>query len=212
MDKPSKTFYLWDLADTLFGERWNVEKTRLVNFDAYIESLGYDLKTIDSKTYEWSYERPFKDGLMELSILPGFKETLSWTKHNATFTTGNPEQIEWRAEVFIKKGLPDIRPYFEKIYSTFDYGNINQKTSAMILDILKKEFKNGYTIFVYSDNNLENLYQFQNAADQIPTVKNRLYHIKARSEKFKKITDNFFETPDLFKLLENEQAHTSTKR
>lgn len=144
MENPSKILYLWDLADTLFKERWDVEKTGLADYDAYIESLGYNLKTIDAKTYEENYERPFKDGLMELSLMPGFVETLSFTKHNAAFTTGIPEQIGWRAEVFLKKGLPDIRPFFENIYTTFDYGNTNQKTTAMLLDILHKIHKKGY--------------------------------------------------------------------
>lgn len=154
MDNPSKTLYLWDLADTLFGESWDVEKTGLTSFDAYVESLGHNLKTVDAKTYEWCYERPFKYGLMELSLMPGFLDTLSWTKHNAAFTTGNHEQIQWRAEVFLKKGLPDIRPFFQKIYSTFDYGNTNQKTAAMLLDILNKIYKNGYDTIAYSDNKL----------------------------------------------------------
>jgi hypothetical protein len=205
MKNVAKTLYLWDLADTLFGEDWNVEKTGLADFDAYIESLGYDLKTIDARTYEWHYERPFKDGLIELSILPGFVETLTWTKNNAVFSTGNPEQIQWRAEVFLKKGLPDILGFFQKIYSTFDYGNTNHKTAAMFLDILEKEAANGYSTIVYSDNKLENCRQFQQAADQAPSVQTRLYHVKAANGGLQAISQNFFEIPNLLELLRNEQ-------
>ena len=204
MENPSKILYLWDLADTLFKERWDVEKTGLADYDAYIESLGYNLKTIDAKTYEENYERPFKDGLMELSLMPGFVETLSFTKHNAAFTTGIPEQIGWRAEVFLKKGLPDIRPFFENIYTTFDYGNTNQKTTAMLLDILHKIHKKGYSAIVYADNKLENCIEFKNAADQVLKIKYRLYHINKDSN-FKQINPNFFEAPGLLELLKNEK-------
>jgi len=211
MHPPNKTLYLWDLADTLFSEDWNTKKTGLADFDAYIGSLGYNLKTVDAKTYEWNYERPFRDGSMELSLMPGFVETLLWTKHNAVFTTGNREQIDWRAEVFLKKGLPDIRPFFEKIYSTFDYGNTNKKTTAMFLDILEKEFASGYATIVYADNDLENCRQFQNAVKQIRALNYRLYHINSKSDELKKFFDNFFEVPGLLKLLKKEQPSTLTK-
>lgn len=204
MDTQYKTFYLWDLADTLFSEQWAVQKTGLANYDAYVESLGYNLKTVDAKTYETSYERPYKDELFELSLMPGFIETLSWTKHNAAFTTGVPEQTEWRAETLLKKGQPNILPFFKKIYTTFDYGNTNQKTTAMLLDILNEISEKGYSTIVYADNKLENCIEFKNAADQIPQISYRLYHINIGSG-FKQINSNFFEAPGLLELLKNEK-------
>lgn len=210
MENASKTLYLWDLADTLFGERWDAEKTGLANFDDYITSLGYNLNKIDAKTYEWNYEKPFKEELIELSLLPGFTETLSWTDHNAVFTTGNREQIDWRAEVFLKKRPVDIRPFFETIYSTFDFGNFNNKTQEMFFDILKRELAKGYSAIVYVDNKLENCRQFQEATAQIRAIGYRIYHINAGAAQLTKLSANFFEVPDLFKLLENEQSVTST--
>ncbi len=206
MTTPSKTFYLWDLGDTLFGETWDIKSTGLPNYDAYIESLGYNLKTIDAKTYELGYERPYKDGLMKLELLPGFVETLSWTKNNAAFTTGIPEQIKWRSEVFLKKGLPDIKPFLEKIYTTFDYGNTNQKTVAIILDILKKIERSGYSTVVYSDNKLENCKLFMEAAEQLPSIKFRTYYINIKSSGLTKISNNLYETHGLLELLKNEKS------
>jgi len=201
----NKTLYLWDLADTLFSERWDKGGTGILNYDAYIESLGYDLKTIDAKTYEWLYEQPFRDGRMILGLMPGFKEILTWAKHNAVFTTGNIEQIDWRAEVFIKKEVGDVRKFFEKIYSTFDYGNTNQKTEQMFLDILRKESMNGRSALVYADNRLDNCEQFKQAAQKYSAIKTQLYHINSNALKIREIATNFFEVSGLPELLKNEQ-------
>ena len=52
--------YLWDLANTLFPEKWEAKKSGVPNYKAYVESLGYDLKTITPHDYEWAYEPPYK--------------------------------------------------------------------------------------------------------------------------------------------------------
>lgn len=206
----SNTLYLWDLADTVFSEEWDTERTGLESYDAYIESLGFDLNTIDPLAYEQHYEQPFKDGRMKLSILEGFEQALSWTKHNAVFTTGNKEQIQWRAEVFLQKGLIDVRPFFETIYSTFDFGNTNQKAEFMYRQILEEEAAKGYKSIIYADNKLENCQKFQQAANQLKNkITTRLYHINIHVAGINKMEQNFFSVPNLLTFLNNEKSLTS---
>ncbi len=57
MKASDKTFYLWDLANTLFPEKWNKKKSGFENYDEYVESLGFDLKTISPRDYEWAFKK-----------------------------------------------------------------------------------------------------------------------------------------------------------
>jgi|SRR3989338_7951788 len=159
--------YLWDLANTLFPEKWEAKKSGVPNYKAYVESLGYDLKTITPHDYEWAYERPYKEGLFSLEIADGFREVLSWTKNNSVFTTGNREQVDWRAEQLNRKYDFDIRDYITEIYSTFDYGNTNRKTKSMFEDVLMKKYQEGFTTAVYTDDNLANCDFFIAAVKEI---------------------------------------------
>ncbi|KKU48042.1 MAG: hypothetical protein UX68_C0023G0018 [Parcubacteria group bacterium GW2011_GWA2_46_9] len=160
----AQTLYLWDLANTLFPERWDSERSGVPSYDAYVEALGYDLETITPHDYEWAYERPYKDGLFVLSIADGFREVLTWTKNNAVFTTGNREQVDWRAEQLHKKYDFDIRDYIKEICSTFDFGNTNRKTKDMLENILDKKYREGFRVAVYTDDNLGNCEFFIAAA------------------------------------------------
>lgn len=160
----NKTFYLWDLADTLFLEAWDAKKSGYSSYDAYVESLGFNLKMITPRDYEWSYERPYREGLFKLSLTEGFTEVLKWTKHNGVFTTGNREQMDWRAEYLMKMYGFDVRPYVGEIFTTFDYGNTNSKTSAMLQDILNQKTNEGYERIVYTDDKRANCNFFLNAA------------------------------------------------
>ncbi len=199
----SKRLYIWDLANTLFPEEWD-KSTGFENYDQYVESLGYDLKTISPLDYERAYERPYREGLFKLKIAKGFKKVLSWTKNNIVFTTGNKEQIDWRAEYFLKKGLFDIRPYFKEIISTFDFGNTNKKTKEMITKILEDKVKEGYKEIVYTDDKLENCLFFLNAAQSIENLKIRVYHIKNDDLGIRK-KNNYWEIGSLYDIIKNEK-------
>ncbi|MDP3244561.1 MAG: hypothetical protein Q8M83_02785 [bacterium] len=201
-----KTLYLWDMANTLFPEKWNARKSGFPNYEVYVKSLGYDLKTISPRDYEWAYERPYCEGLFDLSITKGFKKVLSWTKNNAVFTTGNREQIDWRTENFLKQSLFDPRPYFKKIHSTFDFGNTNKKTKKMIILLVKKIINNGYKTVVYTDDKLANCLFFEEAAKKIKRkgFKVRIYHLTNRKSGIKN-KGKYFEIGNLFDLLKNEK-------
>jgi hypothetical protein len=203
------TLYIWDLADTLFPARWNSELSGVSSYDAYVESLGYNLKTISPRDYEWAYERPYKEGLFELAIAEGFREVLTWAKNNIVFTTGNREQMDWRAEQLNKKYDFDIRDYIKEVYSTFDYGNTNRKTKKMLEDILGKKHRDGFTTAIYTDDNLGNCEFFIAAAAeftlQTPDFHYRVYHMMNDNKGLRPQKD-CWEIGDLYDLQRNENV------
>ncbi|MFA4818867.1 MAG: hypothetical protein WC621_03425 [Patescibacteria group bacterium] len=205
----NKTFYLWDLADTIFIEKWNAELSGVPSFNAYVESLGYDLKTISPLDYELCYEKPYRDGLYDLSIADGFKEVLTWTKNNGVFTTGNKEQINWRAEQLLRKYGFGIRDFLKEIYSTFDYSNTNVKTEAMLVDLIGKKFKQGLGIIVYTDDREANCRFFISAAEKCQNngvrVEYRVYNLGNDDSKLEKLSDNYYKIGDLYQLKDNEE-------
>src|SRR3990167_10688343 len=162
-----KTFYLWDLADTLFLERWDAKKSGFPSFNEYVKSLGYTLENIDPRDYELAYERPYREGLFDLTLSVGFREVLEWTNENGAFTTGIREQLDWRAEQLKRKYGFDIRPYIKELHSTFDYGNINKKEMYMLEDILGKKYSQGFTTVVYTDEKIVNCDFFITAAHSL---------------------------------------------
>lgn len=192
-----KILYLWDLAGTLFLEKWDREKSGFESYADYVKSLGYDLETISPQEWEWAYERPFEEGYLQVSPSPGFREVLSWTKNNAAFTTGNREQIDWRAGQILPKYGFDIRDYLKEIHSTFDYGNTNKKTPEMLQAILRKKFEDGFDTFVYTDDKLENSLFFQEAAKDYT---HRVYHFK-NDNKGLRSKDNYLEIGSLLDLI-----------
>jgi len=176
----NKILYLWDLGETLFWERWNEELTGFKSFDDYVVAQGVSLT--DARGYENCYLKPYTTGKMiNLDINSGFAEVLRSTKHNETFSGGMPDQMDWRAEYLNPKVGFDIRSFFQKCNSTFDYGETNVKTEAMLVDYLSKKVLEGYDTVVYTDDKFANGVFFKNAAETLkvknPNFNYRFYHI-----------------------------------
>lgn len=179
--KKYKTLYLWDLAGTLFYEEWNAEKSGFpACLDWVASQLGKKPDELTDREYEAGHEIPYKEGwYWNLDIQPGVKEVLEWTKNNETFSTGVPEQVDWRMEYLKPKIGFDVRDYMQKINSTFDYGETNTKTKEMLVDYMQKKYDEGYKIIVCTDDKEKNLDSFKEAAEEIkknyPDFSCRLY-------------------------------------
>src|SRR3989339_1636273 len=162
----SKTVYLWDMANTLFPEKWNESLTGFKNFDKYVASLGIDQD--NPRQYESCFREPYSKGdMFNLNIADGYEEVLNWTKYNEIFSTGLPETNDWRAEYLNPKVGFDIRKYFQNNVSTFDFGETNVKTPEMLERYLIQKRDEGYTCVVYTDDKLSNCEFFRDAADKI---------------------------------------------
>ncbi len=173
MDK--ETLYLWDIAGTLFYEKWNKELTGFDSFESYVKSKGVSFT--DARGFEECYQEPYLHGEMfNLDIMPGYREVLSWTKNNETFSTGFQEQLRWRASYLNSKVGFDILSFFRKLGSTFDYGETNVKTEEMLEKYLAQKKSDGYDTIVYTDDKLENCGLFKTAAEKAG-VGFRVYHI-----------------------------------
>ncbi len=204
------TLYVWDLANTLFNDVWNEERT---GFTTYRDWLQHKLdKTFDQISpweYENNYKIPYRAGwYFNLDIKPGFRKTLVWTKNNETFSTGNQAQMTWRGQYLNKKYHFKLRKYFKRLNSTFDYGDTNVKSLAMFESYLKKKYRAGYRTIVYSDDNLGNLKFFKEAVDKckknLPGLNLRLYRVLNDNTGIK---DHrwYFSVGTLYDLLDNEK-------
>lgn len=201
------TFYLWDLADTLFIETWQ-PASGFADYSTYLKSLGFDPKTISPEDFEWAYERPYKEGLMDITLAEGFKEILSWTKNNSAFTTGNKQQLSWRAVQLKNKDHFDILPLFTgSIYSTFDYGNSNVKTAPMYEELLNKIVDLNPTAIVYTDNHPDYCRYFIAAAKK-SGIPFRCYNMR-NDNKGLRPGPNIWQIGSLYDMLKNEQALNS---
>ncbi|MBI5466228.1 MAG: hypothetical protein HY974_02990 [Candidatus Kerfeldbacteria bacterium] len=205
-----KIFYLWDLADTLFIEKWNKKLSGFDTYDDYVINLYQKpLVSVTPLEYELAYEKPYKEGLYNLSIADGFKEVLSWTKNNGVFTTGNKEQIDWRAVQLQNKYGFDVRPYIAEICSTFDYGNTNVKTKAMLVDLISKKIKQGFDAVVYTDDKSANCQFFIKAARKCLNLsakfKFRVYNLSNNNSPLEKISDDYYKIGDLGQLRDSEE-------
>lgn len=201
------TLYLWDLANTLFPEKWNTQASGFPTHEAYTASLGLD--PANPRSYEESVKVPYLKGdWYTLSLAEGFAEVLSWTKNNEAFTTGVKEQLDWRAKYLNPKAGFDIRKYFQNIASTFDYGETNLKTKEMLVDYLMKKIGQGYQTVVYTDDKLSNCVFFKEAAEVVkkskPEFSYRVYHLLNQGKSVKKM-DWYHEIGQLLDLLENEK-------
>ncbi|OGH88445.1 MAG: hypothetical protein A3J93_04245 [Candidatus Magasanikbacteria bacterium RIFOXYC2_FULL_42_28] len=177
----NKILYLWDLAGTLFPEKWNKELTHFDSYEEYIKLKGVDNAT-EPRKFEEGYEEVYKLGnYFNLQTAKGFKEVLSLTKNNEAFSTGLAECMDWRAEYLNPKVGFNIRSFFQKINSTFDYGETNVKTEAMLVDYLSKKVLEGYDTVVYTDDKFADGVFFKNAAETVkaknPDFSYRFYHI-----------------------------------
>lgn len=198
-----KTLYLWDVAGTIINEKWNKDITGFETFFDYVVSIGKDPN--NPREAEEAYYIPYTHGEMfNLDIKDGFKETLTWTKNNEIFTQGTPEQMNWRAEYLNPKVGFDIRQFFQKINSTFDFGETNIKTKEMLSTYLNNKKKEGYETVVYTDDKIQNCMAFKDATDNIQNLKYRIYHIKNDNSGIIK-KDQYYEIGNLLDLLKNEQ-------
>jgi len=204
-----KTLYLWDLANTLFPEAWNAVRSGFPTLQDYFRFLGYNPETISPHDYEWAHERPYCEGMFDLSISDGFQEVLSQTKHNETFSTGNREQMDWRAEYLNPRVGFDIRGLFEEMNSTFDYGPTNTKTRDMLVGYLLKKYDHGYQTVAYTDDKLPNGEEFVAAARVVqsrhPDFGYRLYHFLNDGHGLR-IKEGYWEIGSLYDLLLNERT------
>jgi len=209
MDK-NKTIYIWDLAGTLFADVWNKKRMGFENYDEWVANeTGKKLEEISDREYEEMYEAPLKKGWpFGLDIMPGFKEILTWTKNNEAFTTGVIEQKDWRAEYLNPKVGFDIKRYFQKINTTFDYEEINKKTQDIWISYLNKKYDEGYRVAVYADDKAKNCQLFLEAVNKIKEkhkdFSHRAYHMLNNNSGLKD-KGKYFEAGSLFDILENEK-------
>lgn len=206
----NKTLYIWDMAGTIFNEEWDVKKTKYAVYDDWVESqLCKKINEVSDRVYEEMYEIPYKEGwYFQLALQPGVKEVLSWTKHNETFSTGMQEQMDWRAECLNPKVGFDIREFFQKFNSTFDYDETNKKTKKMLVGYLNKKYQEGYKTVVYTDDKLENCQFFLDAVELVRKKYHdfsyRLYRI-LNNDKGLKQKNGYWEIGSLHNFLINEK-------
>lgn len=210
MTKNFKILYLWDMAGTLFCEEWNKEKTGFNNYDEWVENkLGKKIKEISDRKYEKMYEIPHKEGYyFNLDLQPGFREVLSWTNNNEAFTTGIKEQLDWRAYFLNPRVGFDIRDYLDKVHSTFDFSETNEKTESMFLNILEEKYRKGFETIVYTDDKIKNVEFFKQVAEKIKEKHKdfsyRIYHILNDKSGLQN-RGWCYEIGSLYDLLENEE-------
>jgi len=178
-----KTLYLWDLAGTLYPEKWNKEVTGAESFDDWIEKqLNKPISEVSPRKYEEMYEIPYTKGTyFNLEIQPDYREVLVWTKYNEAFTTGLQKTNDWRA-VYLNPIVGfDIKDYLQKINSSFDYAETNIKTREMLADFLSSKYQEGYSMVVYTDDKLKNCEKFMEAVKLVqknyPEFGCRVYHL-----------------------------------
>lgn len=211
---PARTLYVWDLANTLFQEIWNQKDTGFPDYDTWVAAqLRRPLNQISPREYEENYRVPLSAGWhFNLTISPGFRETLAWTKNNETFSTGTREQIAWRAQYLNPKYGFDFRRYLRRINSTFDYVETNQKTTAMLAEYLRDRYRAGYETIVYADDKLSNLRAFQRAVRRAkkscPRLRSRLYHILNSRRGLVRAQAGYTDVGTLFDLLKQEKYAT----
>jgi len=181
MSTSPRTLYLWDLAGTLFQERWDPVASGYPTLEDYVRSRGMDPG--NPREFEVAQVACLEHGEMfGLRLSEGYRETLAWTERNETFSTGVPEQVAARARYLNPKVGFDILEHIVKVHSTFDYGETNVKTPEMLVDYLSKKVAEGYRTVVYADDKLENCMAFADAARTVGEVHadftHRLYHMR----------------------------------
>lgn len=169
--------YLWDLANTLFPEKWNRELSGYDNFDEYMKARGVEAAK-EPRRYEEGFREVYTQGEMyNLQVADGYQEVLTWAKNNEAFSTGLKECMDWRAEYLNPRVGFDVRSYLRKVNSTFDYEETNIKTQEMLDKYLRQKVSEGYDTVVYTDDKLKNCEQFREATSKITGLKYRLYNM-----------------------------------
>ena len=202
-----RTLYLWDLAGTLFLEKWNKTLSGFNSFEDFVAARG--ILFSDARRFEECYYEPYIQGYFWLQLAPGFKEMLTWAKHNETFNTGFQKQMDWRARYLNPRVGFDIRKFFQKLNSTFDWGETNVKTPAMLQQYLEIKIKENYSTVVYSDDHLENVKFFISAAKKINRqcrdFKWRAYHVVNKNGGWR-AAEGYFQAGSLLDILEKEKS------
>ncbi len=200
-----KILHVWDLGNTLFREIWDPKVSGFPSVREFVESIGKNPD--DPYEFECGHELTFRKGEMfSLDIIPGFREVLSSFEHNEAFTSGVPEQMEWRAEYLNPRVGLDIRSLFQHIASTFDYGNTNIKTKEMLVDYLKKKQTEGYEEVVYADDKLKNCLFFKEAAEEV-FPQSRIYHFLNDNGDIR-LRSGYIEIGSLLDIIKNEEKYS----
>ncbi|MBT4210134.1 MAG: hypothetical protein HOE19_04455 [Candidatus Komeilibacteria bacterium] len=205
-----KILYLWDLTGTLFHEKWNKEFTGVDSYEDWLEEkLNKNIKDVSPREYEEMCREPYSKGKhFNLDIYPGFKEVLEWTKNNEAFTSGLIEHNDWRAKYLNPILGYDIRQYFQKINTTFDYEDTNIKNEEMFYQYLQNKYKQGYKTIIYTEDKIKYIKCFKIAALKLhkkyPDFSFRLYHI-LHNEKDIKDQAGYWEAGSLLGVLNNEK-------
>ena len=198
------TLYLWDMANTLFPEKWNKELTGFDSFNDCV--IGHGVALDDPRGYESMFREVYTKGKMyNLSVADGYQEVLGWCKHNEAFSTGLRECMDWRAEYLNPKVGFDVRKYFQKLGSTFDFAETNVKTQEMLEKYLAQRKSDGYDTIVYTDDKLANCELFKKAAESV-NVSHRVYNIKNDDGGLRE-KDWYWEIGNLYDFLENEKTY-----
>jgi hypothetical protein len=197
-----RTIYIWDLADTLFIERWDAGKSGFATMEAYLKSIGKTAGQVTPFEYETAQADLYKKALLIADLAPGFFEILNFTKNNVAFTTGTKEQIVYRAEQIKQKYGRDILPLFKKIITTFDYEPSNIK-NLTVYKKLAADLAQTSDILVYADNHLGNCQNFITACKD-KGLPFRCHHITNDDGGLKKF-DGFWQAGRLTDVLTNEQ-------
>lgn len=210
MTENHKTLYLWDLAGTLFHEEWNIKKTGCATYDDWVEKqLGKPIDEVSAREYEEMYKIPYTEGwYFDTRLQPGFQEVLEWTKNNEIFTSGNVEQVDWRAEYLNPRVGLDVRKYFSKINTPFNYGETNIKTKEMMVDILENAYQRGFRAVVFTDDKIKYVEFFQavvvELGDKYEDFTGRVYHI-LNNESGLQEKGKYFTIGNLKDFLQNEK-------
>lgn len=210
MENENKTLYIWDLANTLFPQTWNESLIGSSSYKDWIQKKsGKPLSEISPREYEEGFRYFYENGeLVLLNVQRDFREVLDWTKNNEAFTTGVPEQLDWRAEYLLPKIGYDVRTYLKRVNSTFDYGETNTKTEEMIKDYIDRKTSEGYNTFIYTDDDLSNCQTFSKVLrsnNQDPDkITFRIYNILNDQSGVQNKGD-YFTIGGLVDLLENEK-------
>lgn len=208
MDK--NILYLWDLGGTLFPEKWNAEKTGFLTYEDWAaDKLDKRKEDLTNEEIDRTYEIPYSQGwYINLDIAKGFQEVLEWAKNNEAFTSGIPEQIEWRSKYLNPKVGFDVRSFLKKINAASDYGAYNTKTKEMFLKYLDEKYKQGCKVVVFTDDNFKYCKLFMQAAEKIKgehkDFSYRCYHILNDNGGLRK-KEWYFEIGNLYDLMKNEK-------
>jgi hypothetical protein len=201
------------MAGTLFIEEWDSKLTGFVDYEAWLSAkLNKSIAEISEHDYEFGYQEPFTSGRpFQIELMPGFKEVLAWCRHNEAWTTGNKEQLAWRAQYLNPRVGFDIRAMLDKVNSSLDLFGTNKKSVKITEKLLQAKYNEGYEEIVYTEDKLKNCKIFYEAAinfrKQRPDFKFRIYYMTPetdhKAEPWYQIVHNLFDVQKYEKIINN---------